>query len=84
MFVFVFADSRIWKDSELRIPVYNHHYRHTCYLPNVFHLGNSSYENSFEVEHLKKYVKVLMQLLIEIWHEVALGQDCNSSNIESE
>jgi hypothetical protein len=47
-------------------------------------VGNSSHENSFEVEHLKKYVKVLMQLLIEIWHEVALGQACNSSNTESE
>jgi hypothetical protein len=46
--------------------------------------SSSSYENGFEVEHLKKYVKVLMQLLIEIWREVALGQACNSNDIEGE
>lgn len=77
-------DSWTWKeDSELHIPVYNHHYRDTCYLPNVFNVSNSSYENISEDKYLKKYVKVLMQLLIETWREVALGQVCNSSNSEA-
>jgi hypothetical protein len=47
-------------------------------------VGNSSYENISEDKHLKKYVKVLIQLLIETWREVALGQVCNSSNSEGE
>ncbi|PNF43613.1 hypothetical protein B7P43_G03110, partial [Cryptotermes secundus] len=76
-------DSWTWKeDSELHIPVYNHHYRDTCYLPNVFSVGNSSDESSSEDKHLKKYVKVLIPLLIETWREVALGQVCKSSNNE--
>jgi hypothetical protein len=47
-------------------------------------VGNSSYENSSEDKHLKKYVKVLIPLLIETWREVDLGQDCNSNNSEGE
>jgi hypothetical protein len=81
---FFFTDSQTWKESEMYAPVYNHHYRETCYLPNIFSVGNSSHENGFEVEHLKKYVKLLLQLLIEIWREVALGQVCNSGNSEGE
>lgn len=85
MFVFLCVDCWTWKeDSELHIPVYNHHYRDTCYLPNVFSVGSSSDENRSEDKHLEKYVKVLIPLLIETWREVALGQVCKSSNSEGE